>query len=279
MPETFDPALLEERIARADPDRFMAARFAPRADRPRLIAIYAFNYEIARVRERVTEPAIGDMRLAWWREAIDEIYDPIRTVRWHEAARALEDSFEGRPPPRLWLDRMINARGRDLDAEPFTSLEELSDYAESSAGALMRVAAWLLAPDEDLSSEAESAIAHAGAAWALTGMIRALPEHMAQGRPLPVNLADLTGVGATDASAWAAALEPVAALAREQHRLAREQYGAVPAACAPACIYAALVPAYLDRIARRKDPLRQPADVAKLKRQAILVAAAARGRI
>src|SRR5215469_14316459 len=56
-------------VQRHDRDRYQTVLFAPVAHREALFALYAFNYEIARVRERVTEPILGRMRLEWWREA------------------------------------------------------------------------------------------------------------------------------------------------------------------------------------------------------------------
>src|SRR6266436_4203876 len=57
-------------VRRHDRDRFQTVLFAPAARREALFALYAFNYEIARVRERVTEPTLGRIRLEWWRETI-----------------------------------------------------------------------------------------------------------------------------------------------------------------------------------------------------------------
>ena len=57
-----------------DRDRFQTALFAPARRREALFALYAFNYEIARVRESVREPMLGQIRLQWWREAIDAAY-------------------------------------------------------------------------------------------------------------------------------------------------------------------------------------------------------------
>src|SRR6476661_6084406 len=57
-----------------DRDRFQTVLFAPAARREALFALYAFNYEIARVRESVTEPMLGQIRLQWWREAVDAGY-------------------------------------------------------------------------------------------------------------------------------------------------------------------------------------------------------------
>ena len=60
------------RIAReTDPDRSIAASFAPREARADLFALYAFNAELARVAELVSEPGLGAIRLQWWREAIE----------------------------------------------------------------------------------------------------------------------------------------------------------------------------------------------------------------
>ena len=54
--------------------------FAPAARREALFALYAFNYEIARVRETVTQPMLGQIRLQWWRENIAAAFGdgPVR---------------------------------------------------------------------------------------------------------------------------------------------------------------------------------------------------------
>ena len=64
------------RIARSgDPDRTLAALFAPRGCRADLFALYAFNVELARIAEQVSEPSLGAIRLQWWREALDRAAD------------------------------------------------------------------------------------------------------------------------------------------------------------------------------------------------------------
>src|SRR5437660_6126907 len=61
-------------VRRHDRDRFQTVLFAPAGRREALFALYAFNYEIARVREAVSEPMLGQIRLQWWREAITAIF-------------------------------------------------------------------------------------------------------------------------------------------------------------------------------------------------------------
>src|SRR3982074_2398383 len=60
----------EALVRSADKDRFLAALFAPAEHRGALHALYAFNIEVARVRERIREPLAGEIRLQWWSDAI-----------------------------------------------------------------------------------------------------------------------------------------------------------------------------------------------------------------
>ena len=57
-----------------DYDRFLVTLFAPATSREDLFALYAFNHEVAKIREAVSEPMLGEIRLQWWRESIDGIY-------------------------------------------------------------------------------------------------------------------------------------------------------------------------------------------------------------
>src|SRR5947209_17487808 len=72
-------------VRRHDHDRYQTVLFAPADRREALFALYAFNYEIARVRESVTQPMLGQIRLQWWREVIEAAYGGA-TPRPHELA-------------------------------------------------------------------------------------------------------------------------------------------------------------------------------------------------
>ena len=56
-----------------DPDRFFLTLLQPAPVRPALWALLAFNYEVAKTREVVSDPTLGFMRLQWWREALEKI--------------------------------------------------------------------------------------------------------------------------------------------------------------------------------------------------------------
>ena len=64
-----------ELVRRLDYDRFLCALFAPAGRRETLFALYALNAELARIRESVTEPLLGAIRLQWWRERIDALFE------------------------------------------------------------------------------------------------------------------------------------------------------------------------------------------------------------
>src|ERR1043166_4968177 len=69
-----DESSLADLVRRHDRDRFQTALFAPAARREALLALYAFNNEMARVRETVSEPMLGQIRLQWWREVVSAAF-------------------------------------------------------------------------------------------------------------------------------------------------------------------------------------------------------------
>lgn len=61
-----------ETVRDADRDRFMASLFAPEPARRGLLALLAFDHELARTRTVTREPMLAAIRLEWWREAATE---------------------------------------------------------------------------------------------------------------------------------------------------------------------------------------------------------------
>src|SRR3546814_13598357 len=84
-------------VERHDPDRYLASLFAPEAQREDLFALYAFNYEVAKTAEVVSEPMIGQIRLQWWRESLAGIYEG--RARQHEVVQPLAHAVAARALP------------------------------------------------------------------------------------------------------------------------------------------------------------------------------------
>ena len=93
-----DAAYCLEQVRRFDRDRYLAALFARSGPRADLLALYAFNLELAKIRELVREPMMGLIRLQWWRDCIAEIY--AGNVRRHQVAQPLAAAVARHGLPR-----------------------------------------------------------------------------------------------------------------------------------------------------------------------------------
>lgn len=165
-----------DRVREYDYDRYFAAAFAEPERRRALFALYAFNLEIASVRERVSEPVIGQMRLQWWRDALDGIYEG--NVRAHAVAEELADAVGRYALSRETLGAMVDAREFDLEDEPPEDLAALTRYAAATSGNLAVLAAAICG-----GGDGESGVSkEAGTVWALAGILRAVPFHAATGK-------------------------------------------------------------------------------------------------
>ena len=242
-------------VRRHDRDRYQTVLFAPAARREALFALYAFNYEIARVRERATQPTLGRIRLEWWRENLAAAYGEGQ-VRRHGVAEALAAAIRRYGLSRAHFERLIDARKADFDEEPPVDLAAFEDYAEGTSSRLIYLALEALGANEAAAVEAARDI---GIAYALCGLLRALPLRAAAGRPiLPAALAVRYGPDPAHvrrAPEFRGAVAEIAAAARTRLRAARALGGAVTRAALPALLPAVIAARTLRRLERAKyDP-------------------------
>ncbi|HUN10865.1 MAG TPA: phytoene/squalene synthase family protein [Rhabdaerophilum sp.] len=161
-------------VRQHDPDRYAACLFAPGALQPALFALFAFNSEIARIRELVSEPMPGEIRHQWWREALC-CQGRGEEARTHPVALALKDTLlRYRLPPEPLL-ALVEARSFDLYDDPMPTWLDLEGYCGETSSALIRLATIILAEGEDAGSA--DLCGHAGVAYAITGLLRAFPIH------------------------------------------------------------------------------------------------------
>jgi len=176
---SFDHAA--EIVRAADRDRYLADLFAPQSKRRHLLALHAFNAEIGRVRENVTEPGLGEIRLQFWRDAVRG------DGAGHPVGQALVETIAKFSLPFEAFDRLIEARRFDLYDDPMPSLNDLEGYAGETSSSLIQMAAIILAGGRDPGT-AEIA-GHGGVAYALTGLMQTLPIHSSRGQTyLPTDL-------------------------------------------------------------------------------------------
>jgi 15-cis-phytoene synthase len=258
MADSFDHC--EALVRAADKDRFLAALFAPERARRALFALYAFNVEIARVRELAREPMPGEIRLQWWRDVFSVAAGG--DVRANPVAAALSDTIVRYRLPLSTFSDLIEARAFDLYDDPMASLMELDAYAGKTSSALIVMAALIL--DEGKAPGLGTLAGHAGIAYAIAGLLAAFGQHAARRQLyVPLDVLQRYGARAEDIFAGKATPELRAALAEMRLHVRRHLADAkalptsVPLSAAPALLPAALVRAMLDRMERRGyDPFK-----------------------
>jgi phytoene synthase len=175
-------------VRRHDPDRFLTALFAPAQRREALFTLYAFNHELARAREAVSEPTLALIRLQWWREVVEG------TRKKHEVATPLSDAIaQGLLVPDDLL-AMIDGREAEAD-EAIPDRAAWGAYLAATAGGVMLAAGRLLGADEPLLSR----LRVLGTAHGVAGQLRNVPALARAGRVLlPQDLLGVHGLTVHD---------------------------------------------------------------------------------
>ncbi len=158
-------------------ERWLSALFAPEAARTHLHALAAFDVEIGRISGLVREPLAGEMRFAWWREALSG--ERAGEAAAHPVAAALIDTIERFTLPKAVFDELLHARSFDLYDNSMPTLAAFETYCRQIDGALFRMAALILGKGRDLDALAASEAA--GVAVGLTRMLAAFPRASGRG--------------------------------------------------------------------------------------------------
>jgi phytoene synthase len=240
-----------EQVRRYDHDRFLTALFAPAPRRDDLLALYAFNLEIAKIRETVTEPMLGRIRLQWWRETLEGF--ERGEVRPHAVAEPLAETVRRHGLSAAQLGRLIAGREHDVEPEPPADLPALEDYVADTSATLVELALTVLDGGHPV---ALAAARHIGIAHGLAGLLLAVPFRAAYGRvDLPQDLLDEAGLHAgrvkeAKGDARLAKILRVIAL-RAAHHLgeARRHRRQVPRQALPALLPAIVAERALKRLA------------------------------
>ncbi len=194
-PENGD-ALSRDLVRRYDRPRYYASLFAPAEHRDALFALFALKAEIARIPGLVSEPGLGEIRLQWWREALERIADGAPGETPHLAA--LGQAMARYRLPAAAMTSLIDAHRRDLYADPPARLGDLEGFLGETESALFQLACLILEEKggEGVAATAEAA-GHAGIAYGLSLRLGALAHDLARGRCIvPADLLATHGLSA-----------------------------------------------------------------------------------
>lgn len=165
-----DAAFCAELVRGHDFARYASTLFVPASQRRALLAVYAFNVEISRVREQVSQPLPGEMRLQWWTDMLAGAGHG--GVEGNPVAAELLLAIRNCRLPVERLSRLIDEHQFDLYNDPMPTMAALEGYIDDTAGAVFSLGAAIAGRQSD---EIEHLARHAGLAQGIAQVIAALP--------------------------------------------------------------------------------------------------------
>jgi phytoene synthase len=252
-----------------DRDRFLATLFAPAEHRDALFSLYAFNVEIARVRELARQPLPGEIRLQWWREMLSRERDGEAAA--NPVAAALRETLGRYGFVATPLLELIDERLFDLYDEPMASVGALELYAIRTQSPIFAMAAGILGVG---SMPPELFTLDASIVYTISAILRSVGLHaMRRQLYVPLDVLDRHGVkpeeifAAQVSAPLLAALAEMRALARKHLAVAQAKLLAAPPEILPAFLPVALVGPQLGIMERAGYQPFAPQQIASWRRQ------------
>jgi len=146
-------------IELSDPERALAVAYAPATVRPALTCLFALDERLAGIVAATTEPTIGLIRLAWWREALERL--------------DRED-----PPAEPLLQALAELRPLGVSGQALSEIEDGwaallegdADDAAMARHATARGATLFVLAGRLLQADPDPRLAAAGQGWALADL-------------------------------------------------------------------------------------------------------------
>lgn len=247
-------------LRQTDRDRYLSTLILPEPVRRDMQALYAFNAEVAAVRDRVSEPGPGEIRLQWWVDALKG--EGHGAVRNNPVAAALLDTIKRHNLPTVPLLRLLAARRFDLYDDPMPDMQTFEGYAGETVSVFFQFGAMMLAGGP---VEEGDAAGHLGVAQALAGHLRAFGYNAARGRiMLPWALLAANGVtekevfSGTVSEGLMAAHGQLCELAEDHLAKAEAAIAALPRQLRSVFAPVSILRGDLDRLGKTRDPFAPP---------------------
>lgn len=130
------------------------------------LAIRAFNVEVSSIADNVTNPQIARLRYQWWRDAIaslssvSRLQSSLMTGKYterhgkqdtpvpHPTVIALHRAFRRRKLSSYRFTRLIDAKERNMLDSSYSSLSDLTAYAQATDLSLLMLQMQILSPSQ-----------------------------------------------------------------------------------------------------------------------------------
>ncbi|QWG16239.1 squalene/phytoene synthase family protein [Bradyrhizobium sediminis] len=252
-----DAAFCADLVRTHDFGRYASALFVPAGQRRALLALFAFNVEISRVREQVSQPLPGEMRLQWWTDMLAGAGHG--GVEGNPVAAELKLAIRNHRLPVERLSRLIDEHQFDLYNDPMPTMAALEGYIDDTCCALLSFGAAIAGRQ---SGDVEHLARHAGLAQGIAQVIAALPLDASRRQLfVPLQLLESHGCGMEEVFAGKqtpklrAALDQLIAEARGHLKTAFALLASAPPEVRQVFLPLALARSDLQRMARAdNDP-------------------------
>jgi len=233
--------------------------------RRHVMALYNVAADVAAIPARVSEPGPGEIRLQWWRDALEgEAHGAIAA---NPFAAAFLKTLKTNDLPTGPLVRLIAARRFDLYQDPMPDMETFEGYAGETVSTIIQYAAAILCGGA--MPENGDAAGHLGVATALIGHLRAFGYNAARGRIfLPLSIFTAHGVtdqqilAGNESKELAGALSAVREAATAHLDLAEQALPALSPPAGTAMISIPVLRTHLNRLEKANAPFSVPQDPA-----------------
>lgn len=250
-PERMQNALnfCKDTVRMRDYEGYLCVPFFPAELRNTQYAIRAFNVELASIRENVSKPEIGKMRMQFWKDTIDKVYaghPPEQPI-----ALALSEALKTSKLSSMWMKRIISERTSNLDDHQFMTIKDMENYSENTQSSLLYLQLESLGVKD---VNADHAISHIGKMIGISTFLRSLPFHVSQKRlVLPAEITakyDISqeNVFRGEIDGMEDAVYDVATAAYDQLLTARSLLSQIPGEAFPALLAAVPHVKYLENL-------------------------------
>ncbi|KAI0020840.1 squalene/phytoene synthase [Xylariomycetidae sp. FL0641] len=172
-------AYCADQLKQSDQFASLIRPFIPKSRQDAYYAFRALNLELVRLPDLVSNPAIGQMRIQFWQDAVNNTFagrppaEPVMTLL-HSVLTNLAETAPNtnRSSIKFWLLRLLNTRAKYMDNRPYPTLAALEEYAENTYSTLMYS---MLAALSIQSMHMDHLVSHIGKACGIVAVLRGVP--------------------------------------------------------------------------------------------------------
>lgn len=162
-------------VRKYDFENYLCTLLLPSAARPPVFAVRAFNVEVSRIRDSVSESSTASMRLQFWKDTVDALFSKSAQPPRHPVALALQQAVRTHRISRGWLHRLVSARSQIIsESAPFPTVRSMEEYAVNAFTPVNYLTLQCVSTDRSVTSSHLQLCSRLGRAQGVTSLLRSV---------------------------------------------------------------------------------------------------------